>query len=80
MALAQVHGPASTEALKPNWVRSIVADCSASGTSILVRLWSTEKPILMPGATRAPIPATPPQVLRLSPTNRPSGPLLAEMP
>jgi len=80
MALAQVHGPASTEALKPSWVRSTVADCSASGTAILVPLWSTEKPILMPGAMRAPIPATPPQVLRLSPTNTPSGALLDEMP
>ena len=79
-AVAQVHGPESTEAVKPSWVRSMVADCSASGTSIEVRLWSTEKPTLKPGATRAPIPATPPQVLRLSPTNSPSGPLVAEMP
>jgi hypothetical protein len=63
-ALAQVHGPLSTEAVNPSWVRSMVADCSASGISIDDRLWSTEKPILMPGATRAPIPATPPQVVR----------------
>ena len=48
-ATAQVHGPLSTEALKPNWVRSSVADCSASGTSMAVRLWSTEKPTLTPG-------------------------------
>ena len=73
-ALAQVHGPLSTEAVKPSWVRSIVADCSASGMSIAERLWSTEKPILMPGATRAPIPATPPQVFRLSPTKSPIAP------
>jgi len=59
-ATAQVHGPLSTEALKPNWVRSRVADCSASGTSIEVRLWSIEKPTLTPGAIVAPTPATPP--------------------
>src|SRR5258708_2374407 len=39
--MAQVHGPLSTEALKPSWVRSSVADCNASGTSIAVPLWST---------------------------------------
>jgi hypothetical protein len=61
-AMAQVHGPLSTEALTPIWVRSSVADCSASGTSMAVWLWSTETPTLTPGATRAPNPATPPQV------------------
>src|SRR3954453_12902735 len=53
-AIAQVHGPLSIEALKPNCVRSRVADCSARGTSIAVRLWSTETPRLTPGATVAP--------------------------
>ena len=74
-AIAQVHGPLSTEALKPSWVRSSVADCSASGTSIAVRLWSTETPTLTPGATRAPSPATPPQVWRWSPTKSPCAPV-----
>ena len=55
-ATAQVHGPLSTEALKPIWVRSSVADCSASGTSIAVRLWSIEKPTLTPGAICRPHP------------------------
>jgi hypothetical protein len=59
-ATAKVHGPLSTEALTPIWVRSSVADCSASGTSMVVRLWSTETPTLTPGARRAPNPATPP--------------------
>src|SRR5882762_7788830 len=53
-AMAQVHGPLSTEALTPIWVRSSVADCSARGTSIAVRLWSTKTPTL--GARRAPNP------------------------
>jgi hypothetical protein len=61
-ATAQVQAPLSTEALKPNWVRSRPADCSARGTSIAVRLWSMEAPTLTPGATVAPSPATPPQV------------------
>jgi len=79
-AVAQVHGPLSTDAVKPSWVRSIVADCSASGMSIAERLWSTEKPRLMPGATRAPMPATPPQVLRLSPTKPSIAPFFVEFP
>ena len=37
-AKAHVHGPLSTEPLKPSWVRSSVADCSASGTSMSVWL------------------------------------------
>src|ERR1700738_5048793 len=79
-ATAQVHGPLSTEALNPSWVRSSVADCSASGTSMAVRLWSTEKPTLTPGAMRAPIPATPPQVWRRSPTKSPIALLVADIP
>ena len=78
--MAQVHGPLSTEALKPIWVRSSVADCSARGTSMAVWLWSTENPTLTPGANCAPIPATPPQVWRWSPTKSPCAPVLAEIP
>jgi hypothetical protein len=43
-----------------------------------VRLWSTEKPTLTPGAMRAPSPATPPQVWRRSPTNSPCAPVRLE--
>src|SRR5258708_490950 len=45
-----------------------------------VRLWSTETPTLTPGARRAPIPATPPQVWRRSPTKSACAPFRAEIP
>src|ERR1700676_5599578 len=77
-ATTQVHGPLSTEALKPSWLRSSVADCSASGTSIAVRLWSTDTPTLTPGAMRAPNPATPPRVCRISATKALRAPLLPD--
>ena len=43
-------------------------------------LFDTGKSTLKPGATVAPMPATPPQVWRLSPTNVPCAALLAEIP
>jgi len=78
-AKAHVHGPLSTEALKPNWVRSRVAVCSARARRSRCGSDRREAHI---GAGRDAHAETgdAANVWRRSPTKSPTALVLAEMP